>query len=51
MGHMCVLLSIRSVGLFRLSSKHSSHTEGICLLVKWMVGQGYMVVVRLYIDD
>lgn len=33
-GYICVLLSVQIVERFRLSSKHSSHMEGLCLLVK-----------------
>ena len=36
---------------FPRSSKHSSHIEGMCLLVKWIVGQGQIVVSQLYIDS
>ena len=51
MRQMCVLLSSQFVEPFRPSSKHSSHIEGMCLLAKWMVGQEYLVVTRLYIDS
>ena len=37
-------------GAFIESSKRNSYIEGICLLVKWIVVQGKIVVVRLYID-
>ena len=36
---------------FLQSSKYNAHIEGICVLVKWIVGQGKIVVVRLYIDS
>lgn len=33
-GQICFPLSARRFGTFRLSSKHWSHMEGICLLVE-----------------